>query len=108
MKTFNKLAIMLSAMLVSIAAQAQEAAATTETTSTGGWLAIASAIAIGLAVFGGTSAQGRAASSALEGISRNPSATDKMFTPMILSLALIESLVILAFIIAFLTIPGLR
>lgn len=108
MKTFNKIAIMLSVMLVSVAAQAQEAAVATTTSNAGGWLAIASAIAIGLAVFGGTSAQGKAASSALEGISRNPSATDKMFTPMILSLALIESLVILAFIIAFLTIPGLK
>lgn len=109
MKTFNKLAIMLSVMLVSVAAQAQEAAAAaTSTSNAGGWLAIASAIAIGLAVFGGTSAQGKAASTALEGISRNPSATDKMFTPMILALALIESLVILAFIIAFLTIPGLK
>ncbi|MFN8790188.1 MAG: ATP synthase F0 subunit C [Bdellovibrionales bacterium] len=111
MKTFNKLAIVLTVLLASVAAQAQEAATAATaatTTGTGGFLAIASAIAIGLAVFGGTSAQGKAASSALEGISRNPSATDKMFTPMILSLALIESLVILAFIIAFLTIPGLK
>lgn len=107
MNTFTKIAMTLSVLLVSVAAQAQEAGATS-TSNAGGWLAIASAIAIGLAVFGGTSAQGKAASSALEGISRNPSATDKMFTPMILSLALIESLVILAFIIAFLTIPGLR
>lgn len=107
MNTFKKIAMTASVLLVSVAAQAQEAAATTSSNA-GGWLAIASAIAIGLAVFGGTSAQGKAASSALEGISRNPSATDKMFTPMILSLALIESLVILAFIIAFLTIPGLR
>jgi len=108
MKTFNKIAIVLTVLLASVAAQAQEAATAATTTGAGGWLAIASAIAIGLAVFGGTSAQGKAASSALEGISRNPSATDKMFTPMILSLALIESLVILAFIIAFLTIPGLK
>ena len=51
-------------------------------------------LALGLAVFGGTRAQSNAAIAALEGIARNPSAVDKIQTPMILSLALIESLVI--------------
>lgn len=63
-------------------------------------LALGSAIAIAIAVFGGTSAQGKAASAALEGIARNPSAKGDIFVPMILGLALIESLVILAFVIA--------
>ena len=40
-------------------------------------------------------------SAALEGIARNPGAADKIFTPMILGLALIESLVIYALVIAF-------
>jgi F-type H+-transporting ATPase subunit a len=44
--------------------------------------------------------QGRAAA-ALEGIARNPNASDKLFTPMILGLALIESLVIYALVIAY-------
>ena len=43
---------------------------------------------------------GRAATAALEGIARNPNAQGKIFTPMILALSLIESLVILAFVIA--------
>ena len=38
---------------------------------------------------------------ALEGISRNPGAAPRIQTPMILGLALIESLVLLAFVIAF-------
>ncbi len=71
-----------------------------------GLIAVASAIAIGLAVYGGTSAQGKAAAAALEGMARNPAASDKMFTPLILSLALIESLVILAFLVAFIKLPA--
>jgi F0F1-type ATP synthase membrane subunit c/vacuolar-type H+-ATPase subunit K len=46
--------------------------------------------------------QGRAAAAALEGISRNPGAAPRIQTPMILGLALIESLVLFAFLIAFL------
>jgi F-type H+-transporting ATPase subunit c len=57
--------------------------------------------AIGLAVLGGGIGQGRAAASALEGISRNPGASPRIQTPMILGPALIESLVLLAFVIAF-------
>lgn len=64
--------------------------------------ALGAGIAIGLAVLGGTSGQGKAASAALEGISRNPGAASRIQTPMILGLALIESLVLFAFVIAFL------
>ena len=49
----------------------------------------------------GAIAQARAASSALEGISRNPGAADKMFLPMILGLVLIESLVIYTLVVVF-------
>lgn len=73
-----------------------------------GLIAIGASLAIGLAVFGGTSAQGKAAAAALEGIARNPAAADKLFTPLILSLALIESLVILAFLVAFIKIPAAK
>ena len=68
--------------------------------STKGMLALGAGIAIGLAALGGSLGQGRAASSALEGIARNPSASGKVFVPFILGLALIESLVLLAFLIA--------
>ncbi len=105
----KNITLMLTVLLASIGAQAQEAAqAAAPAGGNNGLLAIGAALAISIAVLGGTLAQGKAASAALEGISRNPSATDKMFTPMILSLALIESLVILAFLIAFLVIPGMR
>jgi len=65
-------------------------------------LALSAGLAIGLAAFGGAMGQGRAASSALEGIARNPGAAAKIQTPMIIGLALIESLVIYALVIAFL------
>lgn len=62
---------------------------------------LAAALAIGVAAFGGALGQGRAAAAALEGIARNPNARGAIFTPLILSLALIESLVIYALLIAF-------
>jgi F-type H+-transporting ATPase subunit c len=68
--------------------------------------ALAAGLAIGIAAFGGSLGQGRAAAAALEGIARNPNASDKLFTPMILGLALIESLVIYALVIAFQLLPG--
>lgn len=65
-------------------------------------LAISAGLAIGLAAAGGGLGQGRAAGQALEGIARNPEAASKVMTPMIIALALIESLVIYALVIAFL------
>ena len=62
----------------------------------------AAALGMSIAAFGGALGQGRAAAAALEGIARNPSASDKLFTPMILGLALIESLVIYALVISYL------
>jgi F-type H+-transporting ATPase subunit c len=64
-------------------------------------LALGAGIAIGVAALGGGIGQGLAVSAALEGIARNPSASDKIFTPMIIGLALIESLVIYGLVIAF-------
>lgn len=63
--------------------------------------AIAVALAMGIAAFGGATGQARAAAAALDGICRNPSAFDKVFTPMLLALAFVESLVIFVFVTAF-------
>ena len=62
---------------------------------------LAAGLGIGIAAAGCAIGQGLAASSALEGIARNPNASDKIFTPMIIGLALIESLAIYALVIAF-------
>jgi len=67
--------------------------------------AIAAALAIGIAAAGGAVGQGKAAAGALEGIARNPAAQPKIFNARILALALIESLVIYALIIAFIVQP---
>jgi F-type H+-transporting ATPase subunit c len=67
-----------------------------------GWIALGSGLCIGLAALGGSIGQGRAASAALEGIARNPGAAGQVRGPMILGLALIESLVIYALIISLL------
>ncbi len=63
--------------------------------------ALGAGLGIGIAVFGGALSQGKAAVAALEGISRNPGAAPRIQTPMILGLALIESLVLFALVITF-------
>ncbi len=108
----KKALLFAATLLASVSVFAQEtataavAATTTTASINGGLVAIGAALAIGLAVFAGTSAQGKAASAALEGMARNPAASDKLFTPLILALALIESLVILAFLVAFVKLPA--
>lgn len=73
------------------------------------YVALGAGLAIAIAAAGGGIGQGRAAAAALEGIARNPGAAGKLNGPMILALALIESLVIYAFVIAImltLKVPG--
>jgi F-type H+-transporting ATPase subunit c len=102
MKNFGtKLMVTLAATMVAAPAFAQEAATAATSTSDKGIVALAAALAIGIAAFGGAMAQGKAAAAALDGISRNPAASGKIMTPMIIGLALIESLVIYALVIAF-------
>ena len=86
----------LSVSLVSFGALASEGGV--DASSNWGWFAIAAALAIGLPAMGGALGQGRAA---LEGIARNPGASGKIFVPMILGMALIESLVLFGLLMAF-------
>jgi F-type H+-transporting ATPase subunit c len=87
---------------ISSLAFADDGAVAVAQVSKGGWIAIAAGIGLGLAAFGGGLGQGRAASAALDGIARNPGAADKLFVPMILGLAFIESLVIYSLVFALL------
>lgn len=80
---------------------AAKAAEATAFAGAKGWIALAAGLGIGIAAFGGGMGQGRAAAAALDGIARNPGASGKIMTPMILGLALIESLVIYALVISF-------
>ncbi len=58
-------------------------------------------LGIGIAVLGGGLGQGKIGAAALEGIARNPNASDKVFVPMILGLAFVESLVLFAWVLMF-------
>ena len=64
------------------------------------FIGLACGLAIGIAAMGGGIGQGIAISKGLEGIARNPEAQPKIFIPMIVGLALIESLVIYALVIS--------
>ena len=101
-KTIKNLGLRASALfttlLIAAPAFAQDAAANANDVAMS--KATAAAIAIGVAAFGGSLGQGMAARAALEGIARNPNAAGQIQTPLILSLALIESLVIYALLIA--------
>ncbi|MBX9769269.1 MAG: ATP synthase F0 subunit C [Bdellovibrionales bacterium] len=88
--------VAMATVLFAVPALAQEAAQAAEASQLH---AFGKALAFGIAALGGALGQSKAASSALEGISRNPGAYGNIFTPMVLSLALIESLVILAFVL---------
>ena len=107
MNNMKKTAAVLGTLISTVPAFAEEAATSVTTVSTSGgdlrfvgMAAIGAGLAIGLAAFGAASGQGKAAASALEGIARNPSAADKMFIPLMLSLAFMEALGILAFLTA--------
>lgn len=65
------------------------------------WGALAAAFAIGVAAFGGALGQAKATSAAVSGMARNPGAAGNIRTTLIIGLALIESLVIYALLIAF-------
>ena len=85
-------------MLVAVSGFAQEGVA-----ATGGvqWGLISAAFVLGIAAFGGALGQGKAIAAACEGIARNPGAAGAIRLAMIIGLALIESLVIYALVIAF-------
>jgi F-type H+-transporting ATPase subunit c len=67
---------------------------------------IGAAIAIGVAAFGGAIGQGLIGAAALQGTARNPAAQPKIQTMMIIGLALVESLVLYAFVVAWVKIKA--
>ena len=91
----------MATMLVAASAFAQEAGVAS-IHDRDKWVALAAGLGLGIAAFGGALGQGRAAAAALDGIARNPGAAGQLFTPMILGLALIESLVIYSLVISIL------
>lgn len=98
----NRIVATISTFFVTLLVAGVAFAQSGEAASSNGLIALAAAIAISVAAVGGAAGQGRAAAAALEGIGRNPQSADESFVPMLLAMALMESLVIFAFIIAFL------
>ena len=87
---------------VALAEEAAEAAASAgaaDHASIYSWVALGSGLGIGLAALGTGIGQGIAANGAVEGISRNPGASGKIMTTMIIGLAMIESLAIYALVV---------
>ena len=85
--------------LTAFSAFGQEAA----TANTGvKWGVIGAAFVLGIAAFGGAIGQSRAIAAAVDGIARNPGAAGAIRLSMIIGLALIESLVIYALLMAYL------
>src|SRR5713101_1582358 len=66
-----------------------------------GLIALAGGLGLGIAAFGAGLGQGRATAAAMESIGRNPNSADRIFTPLIVGLALMEALALYAFVIAF-------
>ena len=101
----KKLALLLTAMAVTMLYSSTALAADAASGSDYmGYVGLGAGLAIGLGALGGGIGQGIAAKAALDGIARNPDAADKLNTPMIIGLALIESLVIYALVVGVLLI----
>jgi F-type H+-transporting ATPase subunit c len=66
-----------------------------------GLIALAAGLGLGIAALGAALGQGRATAAAMESVGRNPSSADRIFTPLIVGLALMEALALYALVIAF-------
>lgn len=100
-KTLAMLGLALMSLVLVVPAALAQTGAADSADSVKKFIPIGAGFGIAIAAFGGALGQGVAAAATLAGIARNPGAAGKMFVPMILALALIESLVIYALVIAF-------
>jgi F-type H+-transporting ATPase subunit c len=87
--------------LMASPALAQEAGHAVADNAWMGFVGLGAGLAMGLAVHGAGMGQGRLASSALEGMARNPQAAGKIQISMLLALAFPESLVLFSLVIAY-------
>lgn len=76
--------------------------------SPGTALALSVPVAIGLAALGSGIGLGKAVSSALDAIGRQPEASGKIITTMIIGAALIEALTIYALIVYFISMNQMK
>src|SRR5262245_40205642 len=99
MKLARILGIAMAAVLVASPAFAETAAGGGGIDR--GLIALAAGLGLGIAAFGAALGQGRATAAAMESVGRNPSSADRIFTPLIVGLALMEALALYALVIAF-------
>ena len=98
----KKLGLVGAFMFVLLLAAAGSAFAQDGSDSSGrGLIGLGAGLGMGIAAAGAGIGQGTAVASALESIGRNPNSADRLFQPMIIGLALIESLAIYALLITF-------
>ena len=100
MKTTTTLFVAIALALVAGPAFAEEGAAAGGSV-VNGLIALAAGLGMGIAAFGFGLGQGRATAAAMESIGRNPNSADRIFTPLILGLALMEALALYTLVIAF-------
>lgn len=100
----KKIFMTVALLLLTVSAFAQTEPAAQQATAPTGvrWNLVSAAFLLGIAAAAGAIGQGRGMAAAVEGIARNPGAGGAIRTAMIIGLALIESLVIYALIIAYL------
>ena len=99
----KKLGLVSVFMFVLLLAAAGSAFAEDGSESSGrGLIGLGAGLGMGIAAAGAGVGQGLAVAGALESIGRNPNSADRVFQPMIIGLALIESLAIYALLITFL------
>jgi F-type H+-transporting ATPase subunit c len=97
----SKMKYVMVALVLVLAAGSAFAQTTGPSAGVIRWGVIGAGFVLGIAAAAGAIGQGRAIAAACEGIARNPSAAPAIRLAMIIGLALIESLVIYALLLAF-------
>jgi len=98
--TFAVICLLAPVAVFATEEAAPAAAKAADSGSGKGMAALAAGIAIGIAALGTGIGQGMGLKGATEGIARNPGASGKITTTLIIGLAMIESLAIYALLVA--------
>src|SRR5512145_3498523 len=101
----KKLAALVSMLLLTLVSTGFAMAADSAAAGVGSQarevaIALAAGVAVAIAAFGAALGQGRVGAAAMESVGRNPNAADRLFLPLVLSLALLEALALYGFVIA--------
>jgi F-type H+-transporting ATPase subunit c len=88
-------------MLLTVATAVAQGQTTPAGSSTSWFFPNDAAFAVAIAALGGAMGDGKAIAAACEGTARNPGAGGRIFTMLILGLALIETLVLFTFLTLF-------